>query len=384
MKAVVCTSSLDLGVDFSPVERVLQIGSPKGVARLLQRAGRSGHSPGRPSRVTLVPTNALELLESAAAQDAIKAGRIEARHSPQKPLDVLVQHLVTIALGTGFTPSDLLAEVRSCPAYQTLSDEEFQWALNFVTQGGQSLWAYPEYHRVVADADGVYRVPDAMIAKRHRMSIGTIVADASMQVKYLTGKKLGAIEESFIGRLRKGDQFLFGGRLLELVRVHEMNALVRRATRNKGAVPRWNGGKMPLSSEMADAMLNRLESASQGEFAGPEMNMLKPLLEVQARWSALPTGKLLVAESLVSREGHHLFLYPFAGRPVHIGLASLLAWRAARSKAAERFRLQLTITGLKCSRPSRSIGRGCNPERCSRPMACLKTSRRVCAAANWP
>ncbi len=334
LKAVVCTSSLDLGVDFSPVERVLQIGSPKGVARLLQRAGRSGHSPGRPSRVSLVPTNALELLESAAVQDAILARRIEARHSPQKPLDVLVQHLVTIALGTGFKPAELLSELRDCHAYRDLSDAEFQWALDFVTKGGQSLWAYPEYHRVVADEHGIYRVPDPMIAKRHRMSVGTIVADASMQVKFLTGKKLGAIEESFVSRLRKGDQFLFGGRLLEFVRVHEMSALVRHATRNKGAVPRWNGGKMPLSSEMADAMLDRLERAAAGELVGPEMLMLKPLLDIQARWSALPTAKVLVAESLVSRDGHHLFLYPFAGRHVHIGLASLLAWRAARTKAA--------------------------------------------------
>ncbi len=369
LKAVVCTSSLDLGVDFSPVERVLQIGSPKGVARLLQRAGRSGHSPGRPSRVTLVPTNALELLESAAAQDAIAAKRIEARHSPQKPLDVLVQHLVTIALGTGFTPEALLAEVRSCHAYRELTDAEFQWALDFVTKGGQSLWAYPEYHRVVADGEGVYRVPDAMIAKRHRMSIGTIVADASMQVKYLTGKKLGAIEESFISRLRKGDQFLFGGRLLELVRVHEMNALVRRATSNKGAVPRWNGGKMPLSNELAQAMLDRLERASQGEFAGAEMNKLRPLLEVQARWSALPTSKLLVAESLVSRDGHHLFLYPFAGRHVHIGLGSLLAWRV-RAARRRRSPSRSMITGLKYFRRSRSIGPACKPARCSRPVTC--------------
>ena len=350
LKAVVCTSSLDLGVDFSPVERVLQIGSPKGVARLLQRAGRSGHSPGRPSRVSLVPTNALELLESAAVQDAIAARQIEARLSPQKPLDVLVQHLVTIALGTGFKPTELLHELRSCHAYRDLSDAEFQWALNFVTQGGQSLWAYPEYHRVVADERGVFRVPDPMIAKRHRMSIGTIVADASMQVKFLTGKKLGAIEESFVSRLKKGDQFLFGGRLLELVRVHEMNALVRRATRNKGAVPRWNGGKMPLSSEMANAMLDRLERANAGELLGPEMIMLKPLLDIQISWSALPTARVLVAESLQSREGHHLFLYPFAGRHVHIGLASLLAWRAAQSKAAT-FSIAVNDYGLEMLSP---------------------------------
>ena len=334
LKAVVCTSSLDLGVDFSPVERVLQIGSPKGIARLLQRAGRSGHSPGRPSRVSIVPTNALELIESAGAQDAAAARRIEARAAPDKPLDVLVQHLVSIALGTGFVPDDLLAEVRGCAAYSELTADEFAWALDFVTRGGQSLKVYPEYRRVVPDEQGVYRVPDRMIAKRHRMSVGTIVADAVMQVKYMGGRSLGTIEESFISRLRKGDHFLFGGRTLELIRVHEMTAYVRRATGRRGAVPRWGGGKMPLSSELADAVLARLEQARQGHFDGPEMQLVRPLLELQARWSGLPTGRLLVAESLHSREGHHLFVYPLAGRNVHIGLASLLAWRISKEESA--------------------------------------------------
>ncbi len=346
LKAVVCTSSLDLGVDFSPVERVLQVGSAKGVARLLQRAGRSGHSPGRPSRVTLVPTNALELIESAAAQDAVAGRRIEPRTTPSKPLDVLVQHLVTIALGTGFVAADLLAEVRTVTAYASLTDEEFQWALDFVSRGGQSLQAYPEYRRVVQGDDGVWRVPDAAIARRHRMSIGTIVSDATMQVKWMTGGTLGTIEESFIGRMKRGDRFLFGGRMLELVRVHEMSAYVRRATGKGGAVPRWNGGKMPLSSEMADAVLDRLERAAGGEFAGPEMRMARPLLELQRDWSRLPTRALLLAEVMTSREGQHLFLYPFAGRHVHIGLASLLAWRISR-QAASTFSIAVNDYGFE-------------------------------------
>jgi ATP-dependent helicase Lhr and Lhr-like helicase len=334
LKAVVCTSSLDLGVDFSPVERVLQVGSAKGVARLLQRAGRSGHSPGRPSRATLVPTHALEILEGVAARDAVAAGRIEPRDSPVKPLDVLVQHLVTIALGTGFEPLDLLAEVRASPAYATLTDAEWGWALDFVTRGGASLAAYPDYHRVVPDEAGVYRVPDRRIARRHRMSIGTIVADAAMHVKWLAGGTLGTIEEGFIGRLRRGDRFLFAGRQLELVRVHEMTAYVRRATGKGAAVPRWQGGRMPLSTEMADAVLARLEAAARGDYEGPEMQAVRPLLVVQQAWSRLPSRDVLLAETWRSREGHHLFLYPFAGRPVHVGLASLLAWRAARERPA--------------------------------------------------
>ena len=185
---MICTASLDLGVDFLPVERVLQIGSAKGIARLLQRAGRSGHAPGRVSRVTLVPTNSLEMLEAAGAKQAVAARRIEARLVPNKPLDVLVQHLVTVALGGGFRSEALYEEVRSAWSYRHLTWEEWQWALDFVARGGQSLIAYPEYQRVVPDEEGVYRVPNVALGRRHRMGIGTIVSDSSMQVKYMSGR----------------------------------------------------------------------------------------------------------------------------------------------------------------------------------------------------
>ncbi len=334
LKAVVCTSSLDLGVDFLPVERVLQIGSAKGVARLLQRAGRSGHAPGRVSRVTLVPTNTMELLEAAGARAAVAKRDVESRLIPNKPLDVLVQHLVTIALGGGFTADALFAEVRSAWSYRELTAGEWQWALDFVARGGQSLTVYPEYRRVLMDEDGVYRVPDAALGRRHRMSIGTIVSDASMQVKYLSGSTVGTVEESFISRMQKGDHFLFGGRILEFIRVHDMTAYVKRATGSKGAVPRWQGGKMPMSSELAHAVLDRLEEAVEGRFIGAEMEAARPLLEVQKRWSGLPTAKVLVLETFDSREGRHLFVYPFAGRAVHMGLASLLAYRVAQRQPA--------------------------------------------------
>ncbi len=346
LKAVVCTSSLDLGVDFSPVERVLQIGSPKGVARLLQRAGRSGHSPGKPSRVTLVPTNAMELIESAAAQDAVAALLIESRASPNKPLDVLVQHLVTVALGSGFRSLDLFDEVKTTYAYQHLTRDEFDWTIDFVVRGGQSLRAYEEYKRVIIDDQNVLRVLDPMIAKRHRMSIGTIVSDSAVQVKWLKGGSIGTVEESFISRLNKGDCFLFGGRLLELIRIHEMTAYVKKATGKRSAVPRWSGGKMPLSSELADAVLARIERASAGVFSGTEMRMVKPLLTLQAQLSGLPTPNILLAEAMESKEGHHLFLYPFAGRNVHIGLGALLAWRASQIKPAT-FSIAVNDYGLE-------------------------------------
>ena len=330
LKAVVCTSSLDLGVDFLPVERVLQIGSSKGVARLLQRAGRSGHAPGRPSRVTLVPTHSIEMVEGAAARAAIAAGHIEARSSPEQPLDVLVQHLVTVALGGGFVSETLYEEVRSTAAYAGLSRESWEWCLSFVSRGGPSLAAYPDYRRAVADGQGVWRVPDARLARRHRMNIGTIVSDASMAVQYVGGARVGTVEESFAARLKPGDCFLFGGRLLELVRIHDMTAWVRRAAGRRPAVPRWNGGRMPLSSTLADAVVQQLALAGEGRYDTPELRCVQPLLQIQQRWSALPTPDTLLAEVLKTREGWHLFVYPFAGRPVHLGVANLMAWRAAQ------------------------------------------------------
>jgi len=330
LKAVVCTASLDLGVDFLPVERVLQIGSAKGIARILQRAGRSGHAPGRVSRVTLVPTHSLELLEAAAVKRAVATHRIEARQAPNKPFDVLVQHLVTMALGGGFRSEELYAEVKTAWSYRELTEEEWQWALDFVARGGQSLTIYPEYRRVLPDEEGVYRVPDATIGRRHRMSIGTIVSDAQMKVQYMSGGRIGTVEESFIGRMKPGDRFLFSGRILELVRVHEMTAFVKRSESSKGAVSRWSGAKVPLSAELAHAAREELKLASEGRFEGPEMRALKPLFEVQQRWSALPSSDVLLVESMKSREGYHLFMYPFAGRSVHTGLASLMAYRVGQ------------------------------------------------------
>ncbi|WP_370869620.1 ligase-associated DNA damage response DEXH box helicase [Rhodoferax sp.] len=350
LKAVVATSSLDLGVDFLPVERVLQIGSAKGVARLLQRAGRSGHAPGRPSRVTLVPTNTLELVEAAAVRDAALAGRVESRRSPEQPLDVLVQHLVTVALGGGFRPDELFEEVRSAFAYRELSRESFDWVLAFCERGGESLNAYPDYHRIQPDEAGVYRVPDTpqgrATARRHRLGVGTIVSDASLQVKYMNGGRIGSIEEGFIARLRKGDCFVFAGRLLEFIRVHEMTAWVKKAEKTKGAVPSWQGGKMPLSTELADAVLAQMALAAEGRFESPELQAARPMLDTQARVSRLPRPHELLLEHMQSREGHHLYLYPFAGRHVHLGLASLLAWRLAREQP-NTFSLSVNDYGLE-------------------------------------
>ena len=243
---------------------------------------------------------------------------------------MLVQHLVTVALGGGFMPDALYEEVRTTAAFAGLSRESWEWCLAFVTQGGPSLAAYPDYRRAVPDAQGVWRVPDARLAKRHRMNIGTIVSDASMAVQYMNGGRIGSVEESFVARLKPGDCFLFGGRLLELVRIHDMTAWVKRTTGKRPAVPRWAGGRMPFSSTLADAVVQQLALADEGRYDTPELQCVRPLLEIQQQWSALPTPQKLLAETLHTREGWHLFVYPFAGRPVHLGIANLLAWRIAQ------------------------------------------------------
>jgi ATP-dependent Lhr-like helicase len=330
LKCVVATSSLDLGVDFSPVDRVLQIGSPKGIARLMQRAGRSGHRPGAPSRVTCVPTHSLELIEVAAARDGMEAGAIESRYPVSRPLDVLAQHVVTIAVGEGFVPDELLAEVRTTDAYADLPDDEWEWVLAFVSNGGAALKGYPEYSKVAPDAVGTWRVEDRTVARRHRMSIGTIVSDAHIVVQYLRGRRLGSVEESFIARLAPGDRFVFAGTPLEFVCVRDMVAWVRRAPNAGGAIPRWMGSRLPLSGELAAALRARLGEAAEGEFRGPEMRAIKPILDVQARWSRIPAPDEFLIESVKTREGFHLFFFPFEGRLVHEGLAALFAWRISR------------------------------------------------------
>ena len=330
LRCVVATSSLDLGVDFSPVDRVLQIGSPKGIARLMQRAGRSGHRPGAPSRVTCVPTHSLELIEVAAARDGMESGAIESRYPVSRPLDVLAQHVVTIAVGEGFVPNDLLAEVRTTDSYAELPDDEWEWVLSFVSNGGVALSAYPEYSKVAADERGVWRVEDRTVARRHRMSIGTIVSDAHIVVQYLRGRRLGSVEESFIARLAPGDRFVFAGTPLEFVRVRDMVAWVRRAPNAGGAIPRWMGSRLPLSGELAAALRARLGQAASGVFEGPEMQAIKPILDVQARWSRIPAPGQILIEKVKTREGFHLFFFPFEGRLVHEGLAALFAWRISR------------------------------------------------------
>ena len=327
LKCVIATSSLDLGVDFSPVDQVIQIGSPKGVARLLQRAGRAGHRPGASSRILGVPTHAVELIEFAAARDAAAARHIESRIPLSRPLDVLVQHLVTCAIGEAFEPAAMLAEVRSSNAYRDLTDTEWQWALGFITHGGAALAAYPRYRKARVE-NGRCIVDDKRLIQQHRFSIGTITSDPAVSIRFAGGRTLGTVEESFITRIKPGSVLVFGGRHLVLVRFHQRVATVKPAPKTvKGHVAIWGGSKMPLSSELAHAVSLRLRGSGK---PCPEMKAVAPILDIQRKWSRLPDDESLVVEHTHSREGEHLFIYPLAGRLVHEGLAALAAFRLSR------------------------------------------------------
>ncbi len=370
---VVCTSSLDLGVDFQPVERVVQIGSAKNLARLLQRAGRSAHCPGGTSQVLFMPTNALELLEVSAMRRGLAAGLVERRRPPQAPLDVLLQHLTTLACGPGFEPAQELASVRSAWSYRQLSDDDWHWCLRFLEHGGDCLGAYPRYRKLEreplaapagttavegtplagavtertrepqdhAEAPFRYRVRETAIARLHRLNIGTITASRSITVKVVRGATLGHVEEGFVSRLKPGDVFFFAGRQLEFVRLRDMTALVKASTRKSTLVPAWAGGQMALSDLLSEHLRQEVDRCARALAASrdpedaatldtPELRALEPLLRRQHEVSALPRAHEFLVEISRSREGSHLYAYPFEGRFVHEGLGFLWAGRLAR------------------------------------------------------
>jgi len=348
LRAVVCTSSLDLGVDFTCVDQVIQIGSPKGIGRLMQRAGRSGHQPGRTSLVRCVPAHAFEMVEFSAAREGIQKRTIESRVPLDRPLDVLVQHVVTVSAGGGFDERQLLDEVRSSYAYRNLSDEEWKWVMDFVARGGPTLTAYPRFARVKFE-ENLWRIASDSLARTHRLGIGTITADGMMQVILSNRKRLGAIEEQFIAKMRPGDTFTFAGRSLEFVKTYQMSAYVRPA-KGKASVPSWQGGRFPLSTMLSDAVRHRLDQARLGIFDDPEMTMIAPLLEVQSRWSRIPSMQELLIESTTSRDGGHHFLFPFLGRLVHEGLGALIAHRLRRVNEIP-FTLTFTDYGIELLSP---------------------------------
>jgi len=326
LKAVVCTSSLDLGVDFAPVETIIQIGGPKGVARFLQRAGRSGHQPGKTSKIYFLPTHAIELVEASALQKAVQQEAVEDRLPYLNSYDVLVQYLTTLAVSDGFYPEEIFPEIKSTFCFQAITEEQWNWALNYIVYGGESLQNYNEYKKVEIEEDGRFKVNSKGIAMRHRLQIGTIVSDAVLSVKYISGGFLGSIEEWFISKLKPGDVFTFAGRNLELVRIKSMQVLVRKSKQKTAKVPSWMGGRLSLSSQMSRLLREELYAAHLPN-KSKELQALAPIFERQELESIIPTDKEFLIETFTTRDGNHHVFYPFEGRFVHEALASLLAYR---------------------------------------------------------
>ncbi|MBV8255653.1 MAG: ligase-associated DNA damage response DEXH box helicase [Chitinophaga sp.] len=329
LKVVVCTASLDLGVDFRPVDTVIQVGSPKGVARFLQRAGRSGHQPNAISNIYFLPTHALELVEAAALKAAMEEELIESRMPVLLAWDVLLQYLMTLAVSDGFHSNDIWEEVRNTYCYQHITPDDWQWLLAFLTTGGDALFSYDEFKKM--DRTGNYfRCSSRMLAMRHRLHIGTIVSDVMMKVKFISGGYVGVIEEGFISRLQPGDSFTLAGRNLEFVMTKDMTAFVRKSTSKRTIVPSWQGGRIPLSSNLGWMLRRKFNEALSRRTKDPELLALQPLFNLQEDLSHIPKDDELLIEHIQTEDGYHLFVYPFEGRLVHEVMAALLAWRISR------------------------------------------------------
>ena len=332
LKAVVCTSSLDLGVDFRPVEMVIQVGSPKGVARFLQRAGRSGHQPDAVSKIYFLPTHSLELVEAAALKEAIAEQFIESRLPLLMCFDVLIQFLCTLAISDGFYPDEMFEEIKSTYCFSEINEEEWLQLLQFITVGGIALREYDDFKKVEI-IDGLYKINNRRIAMRHRMHIGTIVSDAMLKVKFMSGGYIGVIEEYFISKLKAGDVFTLAGRNLEFVMIKEMTVQVRKSNSKKSIVPSWNGGRMPLSSQLGFMLRKKLNDAANTEHFSKkekELSALEPLFNLQKELSAVPRENELLIEHIETKDGFHLFVYPFEGRLVHEAMAALLSYRISK------------------------------------------------------
>lgn len=336
LKAVVCTASLDLGVDFRPVQTVIQVGSPKGVARFLQRAGRSGHRPGEVSKIYFLPTHSLELVEAAALKEATENKLIESREPRVLCFDVLIQYLSTLAISDGFYPEKIFKEIKSTYCYFEITKEEWEQILRFVTVGGIALHQYDDYKKIEIE-DGLYKINSRRIAMRHRMHIGTIVSDPMMRVKFLSGGYVGVIEEWFIAGMQPGDVFTLAGRTLEFVMIKDMTCIVRKSNAKKSRIPSWQGGRMPLSANLGFMLRKKFDEAGltiendQLKIKHEEeLEILKPLFELQEYLSHIPKKNELLIEQIETKDGFHLFVFPFEGRLVHEAMAAVLAYRISR------------------------------------------------------
>jgi ATP-dependent Lhr-like helicase len=332
LRAVVATSSLDLGIDWGGVDQVIQVGAPKGVSRLLQRVGRANHRMDEPSRAILVPANRFEVLECEAAVLGVAAGELDGDRPRPGGLDVLAQHLLGMACGAPFLPDDAYAEITRAAPYADLSRRDFDDVLTFVETGGYALAAYERWHKLFRDAEGRVHVRSARIAAQHRMNIGTIVEAPMLKVR-LVGKKrfgpvLGEIEEYFVNLLSPGDTFMFAGRLLKFLRLHEMAIECTEGGTGDPKVPAYEGGRLPLSTNLADRVRALLQDPKRWDlFPEPVQEWLR----LQRARSRMPGRNDLLVETFPRADKWYLVAYCFEGRNAHQTLGILLTRRMQRA-----------------------------------------------------
>ncbi|WP_298412360.1 ligase-associated DNA damage response DEXH box helicase [Hydrotalea sp.] len=330
LKAVVCTASLDLGVDFKPVDTVIQIGSPKGIARFMQRAGRSGHQPGATAHIYFLPAHSLELAELAALRQCIHKNILETKPPLQLCYDVLVQYLCTIAIGAGFYSNELFNEIKKTYCYQQLSIDEWNNILLYLTNGGNAFHEYDAFKKLEQEEDGRYVIKNRKIAMQHRMHIGTIVSDAMLKVKWMHGSYLGVIEEWFINRLKIGDSFVLAGKNVMLAMIKDMTVWVKKSTATNTIIPSWMGGRMSLSANLGEQLRQTCSVALAGN--SEEMKALLPLFELQQHLSVIPKIQEILVELIQEKKGFHILVYPFEGRLVHEAMSALMAYRLSKIK----------------------------------------------------
>jgi len=344
MRAVVCTSTLDLGIDLGAVDLVIQLGAPKGAARLVQRIGRANHRMDEASRALLVPTNRFEVLECRAAMGAVLAGELDGDGSRSGALDVLAQHVMGRACGTGFQLEALYEEVRRAQPYRELDWDTWEKLVDFVATGGYSLRTYDGFKRIVRCSDGLWVARTARDKQLHRMNVGTIIDAGHLNVRLAyagkgqrggrkplqAGRKLGEIEEYFIEGLTPGDTFLFAGQILRLISVEGEDALVVRTSDTKPAIPAYNGGKFPLSTFLAERVRQMVHTPE----AWTDLpDQVSEWLTLQTERSDVPSPEELLIETFPRNDRHYLVCYPFEGRLAHQTLGMLLTRRLERAGA---------------------------------------------------
>ena len=328
LKAVVATSSLDLGIDWGAVDLVIQVGAPKGASRLLQRIGRANHRLEEPSRALLVPANRFEVLECEAAMAAVRERDLDGKPPRTGGLDVLAQHILGVACSAPFDADALYAEITQAAPYAALPRQDFDDTVNFIATGGYALRTYERWRRLVQDEEGRWAAASNTVQRQYRMNIGTIVEQEMLTVRFRRGAALGKIEEHFIQALVPGDTFAFAGRVLAFEGVHEMSAIVSRAKDSDPRVPAYGGGRLPLTTELADRVRGILADPRAWKSLPPQV---REWLEIQRWRSALPQREGLLVETFPRAERWFLVAYGFAGRNAHQTLGMLLTKRMERA-----------------------------------------------------